>query len=494
MRESKQTILVVEDSRELLGSLEVGLSQDYQVRCARSLSQARARMSPPPDVALLDIVLDESAPDKRDGLVLLKELREQHPQVPVLIMTAYGDIDMAVECMKLGAADFIQKPIQDIAELKTRIARALEHSLLSRRVAQLEQDIKRLDPRELVGNSPKIQEIRRVIEAAGRDGNVTLFLRGETGTGKELVARAVWASGRRKHAPFVAVMVHALPPSMVEVELFGCEAGAYTDAQERRIGYLENAHGGVLFLDEIGDIDAGVQAKLLRFLEEREFQRLGSTTPIRVDLQIVAATNADLEQRTREGKFREDLYYRLKVHEVVLPPLRERSEDIPVIVDHFLKMFRAQGKRVRGISRAALETLQQQAWPGNVRQLKNAVESAIFQAEIHGHERIEVNDLPAGIQACPSHTDHTTQGDAVAPAGRDIEEILARTELSCVDRALQSSGGHKTEAARALGYRDRFALYRKVRRILEKYPELAGEFPRIKTAYASEHSEKTGGS
>lgn len=481
---AKRTLLIVDDNEAFSNSLGRALRADYDVQLARTPAEALSRLSPPPDAILLDLRLDESAPDNQDGLVLLRAFHEQIPQIPVLMITAFGDIETAVQCMKLGAVDFLQKPQADIREIKARLARAIEHGKLSRRYTQLEQELQLIEPRRIVGHSQKIQELKRMIEAVARDGRVTVLIRGETGTGKELVAHAIHANGWRHTEPFMPVMLNAIPHSMIEPELFGYEAGAFTDARERRIGYLERAHGGVLFLDEIGEVDMNVQVKLLRFLEEREFQRLGSRQSIKVDVQIVAATNAGLAERVAEGRFREDLYFRLKVHEVVLPPLRERVEDIPLLVEHFLLLFHQRGKRLFEIAPEALAQLERFAWPGNVRQLKNTVESAIFMAELHEHARIEADDLPADVCDGSGHEAERTP-PGVGNGHLDVQEALARTELSYVEKALKATYGKKIDAGRLLGYHDRFALRRRVKRILEQYPQLQSEFPAVKESFVT---------
>ncbi len=474
---SKPTLLVIDDDRSFLDSLSRALRWEYEVYGVCSARDAERYLAPLPDLVLLDLRLDEDDPTNREALTLLQSLHQCFPALPILMVTAYGDVETAVECMKLGAVDFVQKQA-GLAEIKTRIAQALRASELDRRLKEAEQHLQRIEPRQIVGNSPKMQEIRRFIEAVARDGNVTVLIRGETGTGKELVARAIHASGRRQSGPFVPVMLNAIPYSMMEAELFGYEAGAFTDAKEPHTGYLERAHRGVLFLDEIGEVDPNIQVKLLRFLEEREFQRLGSTNSIRVDVQVIAATNADLEERVRNGLFREDLYFRLKVHEIVLPPLRERKEDIPLLVEHFLHLFRQQGKRVARISPQAVEVLEQFHWPGNVRQLRNALESALFWAEVRGHSQIEVEDLPADVRQ-PPNGGPQQKPQEIAVNGDTVYEVLARTELALIEQALQSAQGKKTEAWKLLGYHDRFALYRRVKRILQQYPHLRQEFPTI---------------
>jgi DNA-binding NtrC family response regulator len=349
-------------------------------------------------------------------------------------------------------------------------------------VSQLEEELQLIEPREIVGESDSIREMNRMIEAVAEHGHVTVLLTGETGTGKELVARRIHNRGWRRSGPFVPVMLNALPQAMIEAELFGYEAGAFTDARERHIGYLERAHGGVLFLDEVAEIDAHIQVKLLRVFEEREFQRLGSTVPVKVDVQIVTATNVGLEDLVRAGKFREDLYFRLNVHEIVVPALRDRAGDIPLLVDHFLKLFRRQGKNVSSISAESLKALQSYNWRGNVRQLKNVLESAALRAQMSGRQQGTASDLPAEMRSDKPLASSTPVTDAQAN-GFTIHEALARAELSHIEQALDASHGQKAEAGRLLGYTDRFTMQRRVRRILKNYPHLGNEFSRLKVIF-----------
>ena len=476
---SKPVLLIVDDEEEFLHSLRRALMQDYEVRCARSRAEALSLLIPPPDVALVDLRLHELDETNREGLLLLQELRHHFPHMPVLMITAYGDVSVAVEAMKQGAADFLEKPVS-LPELRARLASALEHSSVHRRAVQLESEIRRLEPREIIGNSAVMHEVRRWIDAAAQDGRVTVLITGETGTGKELVARAIHAQGHRRHRPFIAVALAALPVQMIEAELFGYEAGAFTDARERHIGYLEAAHGGVLFLDEISEIDVGVQAKLLRFLEERTFHRLGSTQPIQVDVQVIAATNADLAQRVQNGHFREDLYYRLKVCEIHLSPLRERPEDIPLLTDYFLRLQRQQGRRVERVSQEAMRILQLYSWPGNVRQLRNYLEAAALRAHLEGRSCIEAEDLPHELHnlatvPLPAAMSSTTR--------MDVHEAAARAELRCVEEVLRKVGGKKTEAWKLLGYSNRFTFTRRVRQLLTRYPHLKQEFPTLASKF-----------
>lgn len=457
-------------------SLSRGLRNEFDVTCAASPSEALNKMLSPPDIILLDLRFSDDDNDQT-GMQLLRILTEQHSEIPVIMATGFGDVKIAVEAMRLGAADFIPKADLRISELITRLERALDNNLLKRKVEELERELKLVEPRQIIGTSPAMQRIRRTIEAAARDGQISVLIRGETGTGKELVARSIHASGWRQSAPFVSVMLNALPQTMLEAELFGYEAGAFTDAREKRIGYLEKSRGGVLFLDEIGEIGLDVQIKLLRFLEEREFQRLGSTKSIKLDTQVVAATNADLERRVSEGKFREDLYFRLKVHEIILPPLHSRPEDIPPLVSHLLQMFRQRGKRVFEISQAALRQITAYSFPGNVRQLRNVIESALFNAEMRGNRQIEIEDLPQEI---------TTINDKFEVADVRLEEreisifeILARTELEYAEKALIKAQGKKTGAWQLLGYNDRFVFSRRMQRIFENFENLKSEFPAV---------------
>ena len=483
---AKPILLIIDDDEAFLASSRRALKSDYEVHCARSRNEAEPLLAPLPDVVLLDLSLKEDDPANRDGLVILNELHRQFPQIPILIITAYGEIETAVECMKTGAVDFLQKPRADIREIKARLQKAVEHSRLTRRVSQLEEDLQLIEPREIVGQSPSIREMNRVIDAVADNGQVTVLLVGETGTGKELVARAIHNRGWRRSGPFVPVMLNALPQAMLEAELFGHEAGAFTDARDRRLGYLEKAHGGVLFLDEVSEMDANIQVKLLRFFEEREFQRLGSTVPLKVDVQIVAATNVSLEELIKAKKFREDLYFRLKVHEIHLPPLRDRAEDIPLLVEHFLQLFRRQGKNVVSIAPQPLKALQSYHWPGNVRQLRNVLESAALRAQVSDRQRIEEPDLPSDVRATGKPQATREPADS-HDNGFTIHEALARTELAHIEQALLSTHGKKAEAGRLLGYSDRFTMQRRVRTILKNYPHLGAEFSQLRATFKVEN-------
>lgn len=482
-------VLIVDDNAGFRETLAKSLSSEFEVQTISNLAELDSGMTPPPDAAVVDLCLDPDDPMNRDGLEVLRRLRARFRWLPILIVTGHGDIEVAVDAMREGATDFLQKRAS-LQEIRTRLDHALTQSKLGTRVDALEHEVHMLRPREIIGNSARMQEIRRLVQAVADDGTVTVMIRGETGTGKEVVARAIHASGWRSQEPFVAVALNALPQSMIETELFGYEPGAFTDAKVRHFGYLEKAHHGVLFLDEIGDVDATIQSKLLRFLEEREFQRLGSTRQQRVDVQIIVATNVNLEDSVREGRLREDLYFRLKVHEILIPPLRERAEDIPLLVEHFLNQLKREGKKVPAVSDEAMRCLQWFRWPGNVRQLRNALESSALLAELRGHAQIMIEDLPNEI---PLETTRR-QGQAEVPVGDPnfrIDEALARRELQLTVEALRASGWRKTEAWKLLGYSNRFTMRRRIMRLINQYPSMKSDFPELADAFGVDSAEDT---
>jgi two-component system, NtrC family, response regulator AtoC len=333
---SKEKVLIVDDDPEFREALGDALGREFDVVLAGTPEEAESRLVEGVTLALLDVRLQQGNSANRDGLSLLGLVRQMYPELPVVMMTGYGDIDIAVDAMRLGANDFIQKARADTREFSKALHNAAEGSRMRRRMAAQDEDLKRLRPWEMVGDDPKIQEVRRLVDIVAQDGYSTVLVRGDTGTGKELVAHAVYSRGWRSKFPFVPVSVPVLKRELVESELFGHVKGAFTDARETHVGWIEKAQGGVLFLDEIGDLPTEIQVKLLRFLETRTFSRVGSTQEIAVDIQIVAATNRDLGKAIKQGEFREDLYFRLKAMEIHLPPLRERPDDIILLSEHFL--------------------------------------------------------------------------------------------------------------------------------------------------------------
>ncbi len=476
VRSPLPAILLVDDSEAFRRSLARALRSSYEVRTAGSPEEALEKLVPPPDAVLLDLRLNEREETNTAALDVLQRLRRELPQLPVIMITAYGDVETAVSCMRLGAADFIQKG-GDVRELRVRLEKVLETARVSSRLRQLEEELAIVEPRKLVGASVAMHEVKEMIAAVAHDAQVSVLITGETGTGKELVARSIHASGPRSNHPFVAAALAALPSSTVEAELFGYEPGAFTDARGRHVGLIERAHGGVLFLDEVGELVHAVQVKLLRFLEERVISRLGGQQEISVNVQVVAATNADLSSLIRAGRFRDDLFYRLKVCEIRLPPLQQRREDIPLLVEHYLTKLGGDKGIVRA-SKAALEALTDFHWPGNVRELRNALEAAVLKANLRHHGVVEREDLPEEVRA---------ERRPAAPAANEsplpVDEALARAELEQVEEALRKARGKKSEAWKLLGLNDRFVFSRRVRRLCKRFPNLMPEYPAVEAAF-----------
>ena len=395
------------------------------------------------DLIITDLMLGEM-----DGLGLLREARTIHPFVGGLVITGHGTIESAVEAMRQGADDYLLKPV-DIKALRVRVQKALEGIALRRRNQELETRMNtKFGFEGIIGSSPKMHSIiERLSQVAPTD--VSVLILGESGTGKELIAKSLHTNSRRRDKPYVPLHCAALPSGMLESELFGHVKGAFTGAAIARKGRLEHAQGGTIFLDEVGDIPLDTQVKLLRVVEDRKVTRLGSNDPVDVDIRIIAATNRPLKEMVDSKEFREDLYYRLNVVQVEVPPLRERTVDIPLLVNQFLNEYaRVHQKHVKGISREALRILTRYRWPGNVRELKNAVESMVVTAT---EEQLTERDLPPHmLELEPS----TEGGPVVGTTIREMErELIART--------LESVNGNRKEAAALLGIGER-TLYRKI--------------------------------
>ena len=407
----------------------------------------------------IDLVIADYRMQPMDGMEVLERVKRMDEDIDVVIITAYGTIELAVEAMKKGASDFITKPFSP-DELKVRIDKVLEFRRArqrSQRLADenlyLRQEIE-VQYGEMVGSSEKMRKVFEKIEKVARtDSSVIIY--GESGTGKELVARALHYRSPRREGPFVKVNCAALAEGVLESELFGHEKGAFTGAIRRKKGKFELANTGTIFLDEVGDIPPAIQVKLLRVLQEKEIERVGGEGPIKVDVRIVAATNRDLPKMVEEGKFREDLFYRLHVIPIYLPPLRERKEDIPELVRHFLRKKCAQlGRKVPEVDPKALELLMEYDWPGNVRELENVLERAIVLCE---GDRIGPSDLPLLVER---------EGDVLrVPEGEvPLPEMLESLEKQLIERALEKARGVKAEAARILGIKTSTLYYK-----MEKY-------------------------
>jgi DNA-binding NtrC family response regulator len=435
-------ILVVEDNDSLRGGVALALREAWsEVAEAASGDEALAQIQDAGREAF-DVVLTDVRLPGADGLAVLRAARERDPRTSVLLMTAYGSIETAVEAMRIGAFDFVQKPI-DLEQIELRVTRAFEHRRLLAEVSELrEEQAARRAVDEIVGDSPAL---RAAIDVALRVAPTrsTVLVTGETGTGKELIASLIHRSSPRRDGPLVKVNCAALPETLLESELFGHERGAFTGADRQRIGRFEQANGGTLFLDEVGDMSPATQAKLLRVLQDQEFQRLGGTRVLRTDARLVSATNQDLAVRMREGSFREDLFFRLNVIRIHLPPLRERPDDLLALAHHFLQRFASEvGRPVRAFTPEALASIRAHGWPGNVRELHNTLERGVLMAE---GPRIDAADLalPARSEGSPRET----WRPELSQGGMSLREV----ERALVLEALRRSSFLQKDAAKLLG-------------------------------------------
>ena len=432
----KPTLLIVDDEKTTREGLRAALDERYDVYVAEDAKAAMNLL----EGENFDVLLTDFRLPNEDGMNLITRAKSL-PKPPIcILMTAYGSEEIAVEAMKRGADDYIAKGRLQIDELEMRIARSLKRQNLESENVQLRRQLNsKFGLENIVGESPAMKEIFEVVQQVAPT-RATVLVTGESGTGKELIAKAVHQLSPRAQLPFVTVHCAALAPTLLESELFGHERGAFTGAHERRIGRFEQAQGGTLFLDEIGEIDATVQVKLLRFLGERTFERVGSNKTLTADVRMVAATNKNLEELVKTGKFREDLFFRLRVVEVELPPLRERSGDIPLLAQNFLREFaRENGKPVNDFTVDALEALMHFDWPGNVRELRTAIEHAVVLSK---GDRIAVRDLPPSVRGGRPVDTRLLQG-------KDLTVKDAEKQL--IVRALQETEGNRTRAAQKIG-------------------------------------------
>ncbi len=404
----------------------------------------------------VDIVVTDLKVPQLGGIELLKRIRDNYPQITVMVLTQYGTIETAVEATRLGAADYVTKPFH-VEEFRTKLERVSHAIELDQENRVLREQLRsRPGFGGLIGVAPKMQRVYRLIEKVSQHNYPVLIL-GESGTGKELVARSIHFSGPRRNKPFVPVDCSALVPTLIESELFGYVKGAFTGAQHSKQGLLEAAGEGTLFLDEIGDLPVDLQAKLLRALQEREIKPVGSTERVGVRARVIAATNRDLEAAIRSGAFRQDLFFRLNVVQIKLPPLRERRSDLPVLVNTFLEKFSDPQRQVRTISEDAMRRLMAYDWPGNVRELENAVERAVA---LGSGPILHVGDLPSNLQN--SQSERLPEQDELVP----LEEL----ERRAIFRALRETSGDKLAAARLLGI-GKTTLYRKLKQYDVATPE-----------------------
>ena len=434
-------ILVVDDEPGVRESLRMLLKDEFDVTPVGDVDSALALLDErPADAVLLDLVMPG-----RTGIDFLRELAERDDAPPVLVLSATRTVATAVEAMKLGAADFVTKPFE-IDALRIKVRQLFERRALEEEVVRLRDEVagkSRLG--RLIGQSEVMRSVFRTIERAAT-ARSTVLITGESGTGKELVARAIHDLGPRRDQPFVVVNCAAIQPTLMESELFGHEKGSYTGAHERRIGRFEAAHGGTLFLDEIGEMDHGVQAKLLRALQERSIERVGGTQAIAVDVRVVSATNRDLEREVAEKRFRSDLFYRLHVVPIAMPALRERRGDVRLLAEAFLTRARDEaGRGPRRFEPETLTMLERYAWPGNVRELENSIERAVTLCD---GDSIAPADLPQEVQVA-SRTESLR--DEVRSGRVDLESAVGRFESELIRESLERSEGKQTRAAEQLG-------------------------------------------
>jgi len=449
MRMEKARILIAEDEKAQRDLLEGFLKKEgFSVEAVANGKEALHKLEGNYfDIALIDYKMPE-----RDGLQTLREIRRLYPELPVVMMTAYGTVETAVASMKEGALDYLTKPI-DLDELLLIFQKVIERSDLIRENKELRAQLQeRYTFDNIVYGSPTMEEVMGLVARAA-PSQATVLIRGESGTGKELIANAIHYASLRSGRPLVKVSCSAIPETLLEGELFGHEKGAFTGAVQKRIGRFEEAEGGTIFLDEIGDLSPSTQVKLLRILQEKEFQRLGSNLSLRADVRVIAATHRNLEEAMKQGLFREDLYYRLNVITIQLPPLRERREDIPLLIDYFLKRYTKENqKSISDISKEARALLLRHPYPGNVRELENLVERAVVLCR---GEVITSRDLPFHLQEEKSESSWE-----LPKREKSLPDALEEIERDLIVKALHQHQGIQTKAAESLGISERVLRYK----------------------------------
>ncbi len=448
------SILVVDDEKSLRDFLTIMLENEgYEVETASSGEKA---------VKLIlekefDLVLTDFRMKKANGIEVLEAVKEHNPITPVVLMTAYASAETAVEAMKKGAYDYISKPF-NVEDLQLTVKNAIEKKALADQNNFLKSALKdKFGFTNFIGSSASMQRIFKLIEKVA-DSNATILIGGESGTGKELVAKAIHFNGARRNYPFISINCGAVPENLLESELFGHEKGAFTGADASKVGLMETANKGTFFLDEVGEAPLSIQVKLLRVLQEREITRVGGNKTISVDLRIVAASNIELAKAVKNKTFREDLYYRLNVIPLDLPPLRERIEDIPLLVTHFINKYNEdrQGEnKIQGVHPDAMSLLEKYSWPGNVRELENVIERAVV---LETGETIHISSLPEGISGAAEPSSEVTLPSSDQPV--DLEKTLDQIEKKMLSGALDQSNGIINKAAKQLNLSFRSMRYR----------------------------------
>jgi two-component system, NtrC family, response regulator AtoC len=448
-------VLVIDDEENLRHYLTLVLGEaGYQVETASDGVEALEKMQH----KAWDIVLCDIRMPRMDGMVFLKEAKARGLEGTIIMMSAYGTVDTAVEAMKIGAYDYVSKPF-NADEIILTIKKAEERERLREENVRLKEEVQRdYDLENIVAKGVAMRKIFDLIKKVARYKS-SVLITGESGTGKELVARAIHYNSDRKDKPLISINCGAIPENLLESELFGHVKGAFTDAVRTKKGLFEIANQGTMFLDEVGDLPQSLQVKLLRVLQDGEIRRVGDTASFKADVSLIAATAKDLADEVKNGRFREDLYYRLNVLPIHLPPLRERKEDIPALAEHFIALYNKKlGLRIKGISQEAMERFVQYSWPGNVRELENIIERGMILAE---------NDT-IGVEALPMHVQEGTQSTPV-PAGLSIKKGAREMELRLIKEALTKTGGNRLQAARILEISHKALLYKLKEYGLENY-------------------------
>jgi two-component system, NtrC family, response regulator AtoC len=467
---SQPLLLVVDDEAGVRQSLQLVFNKMYRVLEATSADEAMQKLSDEkPDVVLLDIVMPGA-----DGLAVLKQMRSIHTDCQVIMLTALNTARTAFTAKGTGAFDYVTKPF-DVEELRLRVEHAFEKVHLFRELERLKEEVgRKYGVEHVIGRSKQIIDVFKAVSMVAAKKS-TVLITGESGTGKELIARAIHYNSDRRSKPFVVVNCAALPDTLIESELFGYEKGAFTNASQKKVGRFELAHGGTLFLDEIGELNLGTQAKFLRAIEQETFTRLGGTDEIKVDVRVIAASNRDLETMAKAGEFRPDLFYRLNVVSLYLPPLRERPEDIALLLDHFLRLKAQEHSMApKSLSPEVVDFFTSYYWPGNIRELENLIERLTI---LTPHETIMLRDLPAGMRS----TDQTaTLKEDVLSGSKPLSEAVDEFERDLIVKALQRTGFNQTKAASLLGTSRRILKYR-IEKLKIHEPNDGGEEVKLST-------------
>ena len=467
---SQPLLLVVDDEAGVRQSLQLVFNKLYRVLEATSADEAIQKLADEkPDVVLLDIVMPGA-----DGLAVLKQMRSIHTDCQVIMLTALNTARTAFTAKGTGAFDYVTKPF-DVEELRLRVEHAFEKVHLFRELERLKEEVgRKYGVEHVIGRSKQIVDVFKAVSMVAAKKS-TVLITGESGTGKELIARAIHYNSDRRSKPFVVVNCAALPDTLIESELFGYEKGAFTNASQKKVGRFELAHGGTLFLDEIGELNLGTQAKFLRAIEQETFTRLGGTDEIKVDVRVIAASNRDLETMAKAGEFRPDLFYRLNVVSLYLPPLRERPEDIPLLLDHFLRLKAQEHSMApKSLSPEVVDFFTSYYWPGNIREVENLIERLTI---LTPHETIMLRDLPAGMRS----TDPTaTLKEDVLSGSKPLSEAVDEFERDLIVKALQRTGFNQTKAASLLGTSRRILKYR-IEKLKIHEPNDGGEEVKLST-------------